>query len=96
MEALTNPEQYYSPNLQSIVDRIRPSVLNLHEIATASGDDVDMDELIERSVRANVGMSVSQLKHGSRILEDMVRQGDLLIVGAEYDVATGKVHFLED
>ncbi|OOS06598.1 carbonic anhydrase [Moraxella cuniculi DSM 21768] len=96
IEALVNPEQYYSPNLQSIVDRIRPSVLNLHEIATASGDDVDMDELIDRSIRANVGMSVSQLKHGSRILEDMVNAGDLLIVGAEYDVATGKVNFFED
>ncbi|MFC0820643.1 carbonic anhydrase [Moraxella marmotae] len=96
IEALINPEQYYSPNLQSIVDRIRPSVLNLHEIATASGDDVDMDELIDRSIRANVGMSVSQLKHGSRILEDMVSAGDLLIVGAEYDVATGQVHFFED
>ena len=45
LKLLINPDQYYSPNLQSIVDRIRPSVLNLHEIATASGDDVDMDEI---------------------------------------------------
>lgn len=96
IEALVNPDQYYSPNLQSIVDRIRPSVLNLHEIATASGDDVDIDELIDRSIRANVRMSVAQLRHGSRILEDMVEAGDLLIVGAEYDVATGRVKFFEN
>ncbi|MDO4895158.1 carbonic anhydrase [Moraxella sp.] len=95
IEALVNPDAYYSPNLQSIVDRIRPSVLNLHEITTAAGDDVDMDELIDRSIRANVSMSVSQLKHGSRILEDMVKSGDLLIIGAEYDVATGKVDFFD-
>ena len=94
VEALINPEQYYSPNLQSIVDRIRPSVYNLHELATASGHDVDADELIDRSIRANVRMSVSQLKHGSRILEDMVSGGKLLIVGAEYDLQTGKVKFL--
>ncbi|WP_131668439.1 carbonic anhydrase [Psychrobacter pygoscelis] len=94
VEALINPEQYYSPNLQSIVDRIRPSVYNLHELATASGHDVDADELIDRSIRANVRMSVSQLKHGSRILEDMVSSGKLLIVGAEYDLQTGKVKFL--
>ena len=94
VEALINPEQYYSPNLQSIVDRIRPSVYNLHELATASGHDVDADELIDRSIRANVRMSVSQLKHGSRILEDMVNSGKLLIVGAEYDLQTGKVKFL--
>lgn len=95
VEALINPEQYYSPNLQSIVDRIRPSVYNLHELATATGKDVDAEELIDRSIRANVRMSVSQLKHGSRILEDLTSSGQLLIVGAEYDLETGKVRFLD-
>ncbi|UNU74319.1 carbonic anhydrase [Moraxella nasovis] len=93
VEALANPEQYYSPNLQSIVDRIRPSVYNLHEIATASDGEMDMGEFIDRAVRANVRMSVSQLRHGSRILEDMVNAGMLTIIGAEYDVATGRVDF---
>ncbi|WII94781.1 carbonic anhydrase [Moraxella haemolytica] len=93
VEALTNPEQFYSPNLQSIVDRIRPSVYNLHEIATAGDGEIDIDEFIDRAVRANVRMSVSQLKHGSRILEDMVNAGRLTIIGAEYDVATGRVNF---
>lgn len=96
VETLVNPEQYYSPNLQSIVDRIRPSVYNLHEILTAGDKAVDMNEFVNRAVRANVYMSVSQLKHGSRILEDMVSSGDLLIVGAEYDVATGRVNFFAD
>lgn len=95
VEALINPEQYYSPNLQSIVDRIRPSVYNLHELATAKGHDADADELIDRAIRANVRMSVSQLKHGSRILEDLTQSGRLLIVGAEYDIKTGKVRFLD-
>ena len=95
VETLVNPEQYYSPNLQSIVDRIRPSVYNLHEILTAGEAHVSMDEFVNRAVRANVRMSVSQLKHGSRILEDMVTHGDLTIVGAEYDIATGRVNFLD-
>lgn len=95
VETLINPEKYYSPNLQSIVDRIRPSVYNLHELATANGQDVDADELIDRAIRANVRMSVSQLKHGSRTLEDLGRSGELLIVGAEYDIDTGKVRFLD-
>ncbi|SNT71362.1 carbonic anhydrase [Psychrobacter sp. LV10R520-6] len=95
VEALINPAQFYSPNLQSIVDRIRPSVYNLHELATANGQDVDADELVDRSIRANVRMSVSQLKHGSRALEDLSSNGQLLIVGAEYDLETGKVRFLD-
>ncbi len=93
VHALVNPDNYYSPNLQSIVDRIRPSVLNLHEIATAGDVSMDMDEFIGRAIRANVRMSVSQLQHGSRFLEDMVSAGELLIVGAEYNLSTGQVRF---
>ena len=63
---------------------------------TATGNDADANELIKRSIRANVRMSVSQLKHGSRMLEDMVDNGDLLILGAEYDLTTGQVNFLDD
>lgn len=95
VDTLINPEQYYSPNLQSIVDRIRPSVYNLHEIMTTGDKTADMAEFMSRAVRANVRMSVSQLKHGSRILEDLVNSGQLMIVGAEYDVTTGKVNFIE-
>lgn len=95
VEAMIDPDKYYSPNLQSIVDRIRPSVYNLHELATANGQDVDADELVERSISANVRMSVSQLRNGSRALEDLTRSGQLLIVGAEYDLETGKVKFLD-
>lgn len=95
VDTILNPEQNYSPNLQSIVDRIRPSVYNLYELASATGQAVDTDKLIDSSIRANVRMSVSQLKHGSRILEDLCDSGKLLIVGAEYDLKTGKVEFFE-
>lgn len=95
VETLINPDQQFSPNLRSIVDRIRPSVYNLHEIYTADGQEIDAHELINRGIKANVRMSVSQLKHGSRILEDAVGSGSLMIVGAIYDLDTGKVTFIE-
>ena len=95
VETLINPDQQFSPNLRSIVDRIRPSVYNLHEIYTANGQDIEAQELIDRGIKANVRMSVTQLKHGSRILEDAVNNGSLIIVGAVYDLDTGKVTFIE-
>ena len=95
VETLINPDQQFSPNLRSIVDRIRPSVYYLHEIYTANGQDIDEQELINRGIKANVRMSVTQLKHGSRILEDAVNNGSLIIVGAVYDLDTGKVTFIE-
>lgn len=96
VDTLLNPEQSFSPNLRSIVDRIRPSVYNLHEIYTANGQTVNADELIQRGIRANVRMSVSQLKHGSKALEDLVDSGELTIVGATYDLQTGMVQFFDE
>lgn len=94
VEALMSENQY-SPNLQSIVDRIRPSVLNLHEIASARHDKIDTKHFLDQAIRANVSFSVSQLKHGSQFLENMVNVGELVIIGAEYDLDTGKVAFFD-
>jgi carbonic anhydrase len=46
-------------------------------------------------VRANIRTSVNHLRHGSRLLEDMIEQDGLQVVGAEYSLETGIVEFLE-
>lgn len=94
VDALINPA-HYTANLQSIVDRIRPSVLNLYEIASAKYSEVDIAKLTAKSIRANVRMSVGQLKSASQFLEELVREGELMIVGAHYDLATGEVEFFD-
>lgn len=94
VDALINPANY-TANLQSIVDRIRPSVLNLYEIASAKYSEVDIAKLTAKSIRANVRMSVGQLKSASQFLEELVHEGELMIVGAHYDLATGEVEFFD-
>jgi carbonic anhydrase len=76
-----------SPNLRSIVDRVRPAVEPL-----LANDD---DDIVGKAVRANVKASVNNLKHGSEILEDLIDLGTLSIVGAEYSLETGRVEFLD-
>ena len=39
--------------------------------------------------------SVEQLRHGSTILENLIRTDQLLVVGAEYSLETGRVGFFE-
>jgi carbonic anhydrase len=51
--------------------------------------------VIREAIRANVRASADHLRHGSRILEDLVLAGRLAIVGAEYELETGAVHFFE-
>ena len=94
VEELENPNEIHSPNLASIVDRIRPSVEPL--FANANGSGRDHDELLHAAMLANVRASVDQLRHGSAILENLVQNHDLQIVGAEYSIETGQVDFLEN
>ncbi|MCB0076647.1 MAG: carbonic anhydrase [Anaerolineales bacterium] len=92
LQALRQPESVPSPNLNAIVTRIRPTLITLHEMAP----ELDEEQLLGHAVRANVRASVSQLRQGSRLLEDAVVEGRLRILGAEYNLATGEVDFFED
>ena len=46
-------------------------------------------------MRANVRMSANYLRHGSPLLERLVQEDGLLIVGAEYSLETGEVDFFD-
>ena len=80
-----------SPSLNSIVERIRPAVREL--VSTPLRDDPET--LYHHAVRANVRASANQLRHGSAIIEQMIDQGGLMIVGAEYSLETGLVDFFD-
>lgn len=88
---LQRPLPDQSRNLRSIVDRIRPAVEPL--LATNLRDEPGV--LAREAGRANIRMSVNQLRHGSEILEHLVAEEGLLIVGAEYSLETGLVDFLD-
>jgi carbonic anhydrase len=92
LEELRRPVAQQSPNLRSIVDRIRPSVETLLEKHRPEEAD---DELIAQAVRANVRASVNHLRHGSALLESLIASNGLRIVGAEYSLTTGRVEFLD-
>ena len=88
---LERPSEVRSPNLRSIVERIRPAVETVLE-----GDaGADAEALVGRAVRANIRASASHLRHGSQILEQLIQEDGLLVVGAEYSLETGAVAFFD-
>src|SRR5580765_4062598 len=91
IEELSRPTTDQSRNLRSIVNRIRPSVQALLATDLATNHDA----LVAEAVRANIRASVDHLRHGSEVLEQLVRTDGLLIVGAEYSLETGVVDFFE-
>lgn len=87
LKELAQGQETRSPNLQSIVDSIRPAIEPLIE----NGGQVGMDD----AVAANVRQSVRHLQRGSAILEKLIESGELTVVGAEYSIETGEVSFLD-
>jgi carbonic anhydrase len=91
VEELTSPTRNHSRNLRAIVDRVRPAVEGL--FATELRDDPDA--LVRAAVRANIRASVDHLRHGSEVLEQLIREEGVLVVGAEYSLETGVVEFFD-
>ena len=91
LDELERDSESRSPNLRAIVDYIRPSVAQLLETDLRH----DRDALVHHAVRANVRASVNHLRHGSKILEQLIQNDGLRVVGAEYSLETGVVDFFE-
>ncbi len=91
VEELQRPRETQSRNLRAIVDRVRPSVESL----MATDLRHDLPALVSHAVRANIRASVSHLRHGSQVLEQLIQERELLVVGAEYSLETGVVDFFE-
>ena len=91
LEELRQPTENQSRNLRAIVDRVRPSVEAL--LATELRDDVEA--LAAEAVRRNIRVSAEHLRHGSEILEHLIAEDGLVVVGAEYSLESGVVDFFD-
>ena len=91
LEELRRTSETQSRNLRAIVDRVRPSVEALLQTDVAR----DPEALVRQAVRANIRASTNHLRHGSAILEQLIADEGLLVVGAEYSLETGLVDFFD-
>jgi carbonic anhydrase len=91
IEELQRPAENQSRNLRSIVERVRPSVEGLMQTELRH----DPAALVRHAVRFNVRFSVNHLRYGSEVLEQLIRNEGLVVVGAEYSLETGIVDFFD-
>ncbi|MDH5392612.1 MAG: carbonic anhydrase [Gammaproteobacteria bacterium] len=91
INTLKQPDNEQSQNIKSIVDRIRPSIEALKATELWHNETA----LIEEAVKANIKASVKQLRQGSTLLQNLIANQGLKIVGAEYSLKTGKVEFID-
>ena len=89
LDSLKSDKPAPSENIQDILSRIRPHVEYLKDL------DLPRETQMRKASHSNVMASVDHLRHGSKILEGMANSGQIEIIGAEYDLETGKVEFIE-
>ncbi len=79
-----------SKNQMSIVDRIRPVITPLVDAGVG-----DRTALKKAAARANVRAAANHLRHGSRVLEQLILEQGVVVVGAYLDLETGIVDFFD-
>ncbi len=92
LETIERPGEISSPNLQSIIDRVLPSVAG----SVRDGRDLEPDDLVRNAIRRNVRASAAQIRRDSRVLAGLIETAGLKIVGAEYSIDTGEVEFFDE
>ena len=75
-------------NLTGLVKKIEPAI-------DATEADPQGDGFADLVAETNVRLGVSAIREQSETLAEMERDGEIVIVGAMYDVATGAVRFLD-
>jgi carbonic anhydrase len=75
-------------NLTGLVKKIEPAI-------DATEADPEADDYADKVAETNVRLTLSAIRDQSDTLAEMERDGEIVIVGAMYDVATGAVHFLD-
>ena len=79
-------------NLTGMLKKIDPAV---NAVETADGEDRSSQnaDFVNRVAQKNVELTIENIKKMSPVLNEMYENGEIDIVGAMYDVASGKVEF---
>lgn len=90
LDYIKEPHSIASENMHDIISRIKPHIFPITQVPA-----MPYEEQLCSAVSANVVASVGQLSHSSRLIEGLVAEGKMEIIGAVLNLASGEVEFLE-
>ena len=73
-------------NLTQLVAQIKPAIV---------GDTTNMENMLNETSKQNVKMTIADILKLSPVISELVKENKVKIVGAFYDITTGKVTFLD-
>ncbi len=83
-------------NLTELLSKIQPAVYEENETLDPAARNSANPAFVENVTELNVRRSVQTIINRSFILEQMVAAGEVAIIGAKHDLATGAVTFYDD
>ncbi|WP_445956621.1 carbonic anhydrase family protein [Yeosuana sp.] len=82
-------------NLTKLIEKITPAVNAVTEPKEVSLRNSSNSEFVDNVSEKNVILTIDRIMKESDILADMQNKGEIIIIGAMYDVNTGAVTFYE-
>jgi carbonic anhydrase len=83
-------------NLTELLSKLQPAVYSESETTAVDKRNSKNGKFVENVATLNVKRSVKSIIERSFILEEMLDKGEIGIVGAMYNIDTGKVEFYKD
>lgn len=83
-------------NLTELLSKIQPAVYQETETSDADDRTSKNYEFVENVATLNVKRAVKMVVDRSYILEQMIEQGKIAIIGAKHNIETGVVEFYDD
>jgi carbonic anhydrase len=87
-------DNFREGHIGEIINLIRPAVRKEKTVTTVR--DSSNEDFVAKVCELNVKAQIKQILHCSDILEDLLADKKIGLIGGIYDVASGDVKFLED
>ena len=82
-------------NLTKLIEKITPAVNAVTEPTDESLRNSSNSEFVDNVSKKNVILTIERIHNESPILSEMEKSGEIMIMGAMYDINTGAVTFYE-
>lgn len=82
-------------NLTAMLTNLKPAVDAVAEPADPAQRSSKNPEFVDHVAEANVRLNLERLLAESDVLREQVEAGEIQVVGAMYDITSGKVDFLD-
>lgn len=82
-------------NLTALLSKIQPAVKAVKKPSAEADRTSKNIDFVNEVAEKNVHLTIKQMRKDSPVLAQMEKDGDVMIVGAMYDIHSGKVTFFD-